>query len=562
MNIKKVLLLTKVANKGYTFWNQFAFSVGTPNQKKKRSLVLKVVLTLVVVVALVSVFATFLVMLGFNYLQIEIMGTYAGIEGAGMFTAALVSFLLMLMFSFMSAPSAMHRGKDMPLLVTLPIERGELYVSRLILHYVANAPLYWFLLIPGVIATAILYGVTVRMVFSTVLLLAIGPILPVVISATATQLVVARSRGGGKRVKSEFLASMLLVLLLLGAQGLTSRWLRSGMDSSSLQAIAQSFGNILRMAMKILFLFAWQGSALIPSGSVVPLALSLLFIGMVLWPLLLYGAKVFPLAVSKALEGDSSGRTVRKKSSSAPSQSSVVWTLCKKEFSVINSTSAFMTELYAEAAIPLVLILVYGIMGILSDITSSVMVISSLPEFPLILCGILLLMGSISLMSGTSVSREGEHLAMMRVFPIAPSKHLQAKVLAHMLLFFLPFSLYSVLALIWFHLTGLHLLWMIPLGAVVIATSSCLGLAVDFNKPRLDWQNPQQAVKQNINGLIAMGLSVATIAVCAGGGYLFACIFGWSVGLTGLVLIALAIVEFSIAWNLAVKYAKQCYAPD
>jgi len=103
---------------------------------------------------------------------------------------------------------------------------------------------------------------------------------------------------------------------------------------------------------------------------------------------------------------------------------------------------------------------------------------------------------------------------------------------------------------------------MVPLGAVIIATSSCLGLMVDFNKPRLDWQNPQQAVKQNMNGLMAMGLSVATIAVCAGAGYLLAFILGWSIGLTGLILIVLAIIELTIAWNLALKSARQCYAPQ
>ncbi|MDD3366588.1 MAG: hypothetical protein PHS67_04930 [Sphaerochaetaceae bacterium] len=562
MNIKRVLLLTKVASKGYTFWNQFAIPVQKTGRNKKQSAALKIFLTILIAIALMSVVAIFLVMLGFNYLQVEVMGTFAKIEGAGMFTAALVAFLLTLIFSFMSAPSAMYHGKDMPLLVTLPIERDELYTSRLILHYRANAPLYWFLLIPGVVVTAISYGITIRMVFTTVLLLVCGPMLPIVLSATATQLVIARSQGGGKRVRSEFLASMLLILLLLIAQGLASRWLRSGMDSSTLQAISLSVGKILRMAMKVLFLFAWQGRALISSESVAPLVLSLLFVGIALWPLVVCGTRTFPLAVSKALEGDSSVRSRRRKSRSTPAQSSVVWTLCKKEFSVINSASAFMMELYAEAAIPLVLILVYAITGSLRDISAVVAVFTTLPQFPLLLCGILLLMGSISMMSGTSVSREGEHLTMMRVLPIPPSKHLQAKVLAHMLLFFLPYSLYCVLALIWFHLIGLHLLWMVPLGAVIIATSSCFGLTVDFNKPRLDWQNPQQAVKQNMNGLMAMGLSVATIAVCAGAGYLLAFLLGWSIGLTGLTLIALAIVELTIAWNLALKSAQQCYAPQ
>jgi len=102
-------------------------------------------------------------------------------------------------------------------------------------------------------------------------------------------------------------------------------------------------------------------------------------------------------------------------------------------------------------------------------------------------------------------------------------------------------------------------LWMIPLGFFVVGSSACFGLAIDGRNPRLDWKLPQQAVKQNLNGLASMGISFGNIAVLTGLGYLLTERLGLPALPSGLLLVAPSACIWWLSWKLAVSGARKLY---
>jgi ABC-2 type transport system permease protein len=355
------------------------------------------------------------------------------------------------------------------------------------------------------------------------------------------------------------IASIILILLLVMLQGASTRWMRTGMDTSGLEQLAKSFGTIIDTAYRYLFYFTWQSNFFgweRPFISFIGFSVGIILsIGIMLalcagsFHQVVYRLQSTTPAGKKAIRVPIAG------DSKPYNQKSLHKTMLAKEFSIINSSSAFMMELYGEAGIPVILIIVYAISGTLGDFSAMIDALSTWQGFPLVVCGILLLMSTVSMMSSTSVSREGSNFEFSRLIPVTATIHVQAKVLAHLALFFIPYCIYTTASLIFFSLSWIHAIWMIPLGFFLITSSSCFGLAVDYHQPRLSWKLPQQAVKQNMNGMIGMGLSIVQIAVVAGFGALMLMILGLPTWTTGILLVVPAIGLLYLSSKLVIHQA-------
>ncbi len=527
MRGKRLLLLAKM---GGSPWQQFAIKN-------------KILLLALTALAVLS----FGVMLVANYFQVELIGAVAGIKGLSLFFASLVACFLTLIFSLLGGATTIYRGREMALLMSLPIAPVELYTSRLLRHYLVNIPLYLLLYLPGLGVYYFLNSFSLASLF--ILLMGSFPVL--ILSATLSQVLYLAISSKRRTRRKEFLATFLLVGALLVSQGFANRFFTSGLDKSSLGTLALSYQTILPVAFKWLFPFNWVRKVASEGSFVAFVSLTALFCLVVVIAFGI-GFKTFIKTATKALEGESGGSRGRKRKTSRVS-------LLKKELAVINSASAFMIELYLEAFIPLVLILVWLITGVLKELSVLVEILSQTVYLPLIVSGVLLLMGNLNLMSSTSISREGRQFVLMRTLPIAVEEHLRAKVTLHMIFFFLPHCLYLTGALLWLKVSPIHLIWMLPLAFALIATTSFIGLAIDYRRPRLEWQNPQQAVKQNLNGLIGMAFSLVALLVCTAVVVLFSLLIGAKIMALGFIAVAVALAELLISYKVAYKGALVCY---
>lgn len=192
---------------------------------------------------------------------------------------------------------------------------------------------------------------------------------------------------------------------------------------------------------------------------------------------------------------------------------SITQTLIVRDLEVIKGHSVFMIEVVGELFIPLILLGVYALTGVLGELEGMASLVANSPYLPYGLFLGVALLSSMTMLSSTSVSRQGPQFALDKVLPLTPSAFVKAKLVLHLLLVGVTNIVYLSLSLLFFKLSFIHLLWMAPLTLLVIFSIAAFGLAIDYKRPLLDWSIPQQAMKSNMNGLLGMGASLGVLVL-------------------------------------------------
>ena len=144
---------------------------------------------------------------------------------------------------------------------------------------------------------------------------------------------------------------------------------------------------------------------------------------------------------------------------------------------------------------------------------------------------------SINSITATAISREGQNIFVKKYLPISYKVQIMAKVLSGVVISF------SGLLIAIMVVSGLaNFPIYIPLVGIIISIpgivlSSLIGIIIDLNFPKLNWDNEQKAVKQNMNVLFNMLINV----LLAGGIAYLAIIFTPSIGvvLSGILIISI-----------------------
>ena len=138
------------------------------------------------------------------------------------------------------------------------------------------------------------------------------------------------------------------------------------------------------------------------------------------------------------------------------------------------------------------------------------------PHFTIILLAVLsgiaiFLAGSNSITS-TSLSREGKHFFVSKFIPLPYRKQIQAKLLSGLIFGVLGnLLILSVAAfLLKLNLSLIGLCFIVMLVAIIPMQE--VGLLIDLYHPKLDWDQEQKAVKQNLNSILALLLAVLLAA--------------------------------------------------
>ena len=112
--------------------------------------------------------------------------------------------------------------------------------------------------------------------------------------------------------------------------------------------------------------------------------------------------------------------------------------------------------------------------------------------------------GSINGTASSTFSREGAQFWISRTIPVAAREQAAAKFLHSYLVAMLGVATASVVAAVFLHLKAAHLAPAVGLSLVAGVLLTAVGMMIDLARPLLDWTNPQKAIKQNLNVLLAL----------------------------------------------------------
>jgi ABC-2 type transport system permease protein len=149
----------------------------------------------------------------------------------------------------------------------------------------------------------------------------------------------------------------------------------------------------------------------------------------------------------------------------------------------------------------------------------------------------MILCGSLNGTSSSALSREGGQFWISRVIPVAPRDQVAAKFLHSYLVAILGTVTASAVAAWLLHLKAAHLAAAAGLSLVAGVLLTAVGMMIDLARPLLDWTNPQKAIKQNLNVLLAMCADIGILT-----GLFFMIRFLVKAGFSGGTVLALLFV--------------------
>ena len=498
----KLLALTKAGLAGNTI-----FSRGWLADMRERKQGWIVVVAIVGVLSAVGSMGFLLIQ---NYLGLIGIGLASGypelVIFAGLTTSVGLSFLL----SIPVAMSILYFSKDGVLLATLPTRPWQVVVSKMLVIMVSSMLVHLFVFIPAAMIYVVYVGPTVPNIVVLLAYSLFAPALPVSVAVLFVYILMKLVNLSRFRTLLEVIGSMVAIAVILLFQVAVQR----GVESAGMADIAR----LVRGMMDGMPPLAFAAEAVVAGGHWKALV-ALLVVAAVAGVVAVMVQSSYLADLSRRSE--SSGRHEKVDYGRLSRPMGKIGAIVRREWSIITSSSSYIVEAAGEVLIFPILLLVFSFTSSQTAELQQVMdMAAALPELPLYVFAGLTLMLCINMVAPTSLSREGRKVDLSLLLPLPGRAHIKGKLAFQLMLFVPSLLLNTAIVVFALGISAVHLSYMIPGGVLFIALFFFLGVLLDVRSPMLKWSHPQQAMKQNTNGLASMGLSLLVVGVFAGLGWL------------------------------------------
>jgi ABC-2 type transport system permease protein len=529
--------------------------------KQKKDIWL-VPLVILAVFGLAPLLYYYLKFIEFTYRLLEPLGQQSAILTLGI----LAGQLFILVFGLFYIISAFYFSRDLEILIPLPVRPFQVMLSKFGVILTNEYMTVALLVLPILVYFGILAKAGPAYWLKAALVYLFLPVIPLAIVSIVVIILMRFVNLGRKKDLLIIVGSILLIIIGMSAQF----WLNRSTDlEPNSEAVIKFFSSSDSLLHRVGSRFPpsiWATKALAGGFSRAAGGNLLLFAGVSLILLLgmTAGAEaLFYRGLVGLGETSRRGRTLsradisRRVSSGRPA----VLTIFQREWRIMNRTPIFLLNgILTVVLIPAVFLVMAAARSGDSDLTALLSLLSSKNAFAVILASaaFMTICGSLNGTSSSAFSREGSQFWMSKVIPVLPREQVAAKFLHSYLVALLGIAAATVVLVWQFRLkfgilaaaTGL------ALGAAFVLTA--VGLAIDLARPLLDWINPQKAIKQNLNVLIALLADLGILALLG----LMCRILG-RLGLAGsaiLVVLGLVLLGLSAAaWLFLAKFAEKRY---
>ena len=169
--------------------------------------------------------------------------------------------------------------------------------------------------------------------------------------------------------------------------------------------------------------------------------------------------------------------------------------------------------------------------------------------------GVSILLPALNSIASSSFSREGKNFYFMKYIPMDYSSQVYVKLLVSFIIAFIGVNVFSLIfyLVIGLKVSTVFIFLIISFLAILFICS--LGIIIDSINPKLVWDDELNALRENSNNFIVMGISIFMFIVLAGLCYLLYKSFGLALAFTSilLILILLNAIVYDLNRRFTVK---------
>lgn len=155
--------------------------------------------------------------------------------------------------------------------------------------------------------------------------------------------------------------------------------------------------------------------------------------------------------------------------------------------------------------------------------------------------------------ASTAISREGQNLFVCKYIPMSYKKQIMAKALSGIILTSINVVLFVILGALVAKLPISILIAITILGFLGVLTTAFIGIFIDLNFPKLQWDNEQKAVKQNMNLMLNMLITAVLAGLTIFLVIMLSMDLWLSFGLMALIYGVIAAVMYYVVSTLGAK---------
>lgn len=528
--------------------------------KEKKDRWLVPIIALAVIGVLPTLYGLLLLIKSF-YLFLRPMGQ----ERAILTFAVLMGQFLILLFGLYYVISAFYFSRDLEMLIPLPLKPFEVMLSKFAIILV-NEYLTVFLIVAPVL---VYFGVLAKSRLSYwINALLIYLFLPVIPLTIVSILVVAMMRVVNFSRKKDALIIVGSILLITASVGLQFMANKSAGSKHEIENMTSFFASPDSLLNRIGAKFPpsiWATKALAGGLAGSGLFNLLVFVGVSLLlfcGILVIAEKLFYRGLIGI--GEVSGRkkalSQKEMSRKVSSGRRPVKAIFAREWRIMNRTPIFLLNgMLAVILVPLIFVLMAKMGSGRGDnaFILKVLVSAAKPAYAILAAACFMtICSSLNGTASSTFSREGIQFWMSKVIPVSPREQVIAKYLHSFIIAFLGLAASSIVLIAVIHLKIALLAAALAVSLAATFTLTSVGMIIDLARPLLDWTNPQKAIKQNLNVLLAM---LADIGLLGGLGFLLFFLakagVSWSAMLIGLfgTFILLSVVSYRFLLKFAEK---------
>ena len=550
--MKEVVNLTKL------FINEsLGFSLFFYNQKFNKKEFYKQLFTLIIVpVALIPAFFMYVSLMSATYFGLTMINQTSVFLSIGYIMAT----VLIIVFGVMYILSEFYFSDNIEELIPLPISQRKLIVAKflsiLVFEYIFAAFIFGpILIIYGVgQGMGLLYVLLSFLVFLTI------PVLPLALMTALIMLMMQSASLKGRKDMLQIVFVFIGLVVIFGVQFWFTGQLGNGdeMDFQQLMntMLTNNEGilNIIGYVMPSSFLMAWALNKIT--------LMSFVWVGALMGITLLSGALMVAIGERVYIKSIVSGKTMKKGKQLSGAERSKV--LAKKSHGAMavftmDLRLLLRTPVYFFNNVSVVIIAPLCILLSVSFIEIPPEDLQGMQEFfremPILinylLIAFFIFFGGTSATTATTFSREGKASWLTRMIPVTARDQIMGRTGVAMLIQSLGIVFTIIASQLIFPLNLSTLLLTVVLGILGSLPILLFGLFMDMNRPLLNWDNPQKAIKNNMNVVITLFVGMAytglLIGICGLLGYFVNPLLGY--GLFMLISIGISVVFYRVISN-------------
>jgi ABC-2 type transport system permease protein len=462
-----------------------------------------------IVLGILPIFSLYIVVLNATFDAAVVLGQQQVVLTMAVVFSTVLVFFLGIVF----VASTFFFSDDLPFLMSLPVKPqvvlGAKFVPVLASEYLT--------MVPFIVPALWVYGTRSQVGpgfwLAAVSVYALLPVVPLTLATVAVLFIMTATGAARKRDALRLAGMILLVAFALGFNYFLTR-IPQGQEASFLQEVLRDPDGLSRRVSVIYPPALWATRAMV-RGGVAALAnlLGLASVAVVgAWVMMAVAHRVYFRSWVRGQEVQRSRQLSQTQVDRRLSRSSnPVWAIAAREIKILVRTPVFLFNSLAVLVIAPAALILPLISG---DSLGTLLPLAANPEIrPTVVvaaAGFVAFMSIFTPALSSSVSREGRTFWISKVVPLDPVMQLQGKLLSGCLISSLTIALVVLTALV-FPWTLADIIIISVVGMVASLPTLVVSLLLDLLRPYMDWDNPQRAIKQNINVLLGMVASVAIL---------------------------------------------------